>query len=87
MQALSHYHRVETALWYDVSAILQGVVLSYFDPSRRNPLAQVTRHHCACLVDFLDEMEHAYVHPRRDSRRVRLSASRRASAQIHPANP
>lgn len=84
---LSHYHRVDTFLWYHVRSIMQGVVL---DSLRLRPAPVVL-----CLdnsdldgiVEFLLQMDTAYVHPRATSRRILLSPSRRGASPACSAFP
>lgn len=82
---LAHYHRVNTCLWLCVASLLQRLVVSSVAATGQEQPAVITRDDAQMLLDFLDEMEFGYIHPRRTSRFVSLSPyGRAASASALP---
>lgn len=84
---LSHYHRVDTFLWYDVCSLLQGLVVETLQ-SRPAPVSLCLDDSAlGGIIDFCTQMETAYVHPRATSRRFLLSSSRRGASPACSAYP
>lgn len=67
MEHSTHFHRVETALWFEVSFILRQLAKQrVINPAAQ--LAEVMPSHAAIdIAQFLRQMEVGYLHPRRTS--------------------
>lgn len=84
---LSHYHRVDTFLWYDVVRTIQRLCVSSMECAAAEGGAPLTLSEVDLMLDFLHQMEFAYVHPRRSSARVRLYMCGRHAAANRLAYP
>lgn len=87
MEALTHYHKVDTFLWFYVSGILRRLIVRAVEDSPLGCGASLSLPEADALLQFLDEMQFAYMHPRSTSRRVSLAARDFMSRENRSANP
>lgn len=83
-----HYHRVPTDLWLVVARSLERIIVDILECPSDSRCAWLNAQHAQVMLDFLDEMEFGYVHPRRSSLRRSLLPHRRrasASSSAHPS--
>lgn len=64
---LCHYHKVDSLLWLEVKNWLQQVLKARIEQSTEKPTIFLSTSMGNDLMEFLREMECAYIHPRRDS--------------------
>lgn len=81
------YHRVNTILWYDVARMLQRIVLAVVENPGRPDVSFLDLNNAESVLEFIDQMECAYVHPRRNSAKRYLSSYRRSASHPTTANP
>lgn len=72
MEPLTHFHRVETFLWYDVSALLRALVLTRIETPEK-PLRDLMSDTATIdVASFIRQMNVGYLHPRRNALHRRL---------------
>lgn len=87
VNSLTHFHRVDTFLWFDVVRCLQRLCVSSMECSGHHGRAPLSLSEVDLMLDFIHQMEFAYVHPRRTSARCRLFQCGREAATKRLAYP
>ena len=82
-----HFHRVDTVLWYDVARMMQRIIVAIVENPERPDVSFLEMNNADSMLEFIHQMEWAYVHPRRDSARRFLSPYRRVASHLSSANP
>lgn len=69
--ALAHYHKVDDELAFSVLNLLRQIVIKRVDKGA-NVSIHISEEQAQCIVDFLDQMNLAYIHPRSSSARYEM---------------
>ena len=72
--ALAHYHKVDDELAFSVLNLLRQIVIRRVDKGA-NVSIHISEEQAQCIVDFLDQMNLAYIHPRSSSARYEMMRS------------
>ena len=72
--ALAHYHKVDDELCFSVLNLLRQIVIRRVDKGE-NVSIHISEEQAQCIVDFLDQMNLAYIHPRSSSARYEMMRS------------
>lgn len=72
--ALAHYHKVDDELAFSVLNLLRQIVIKRVDKGA-NVSILISEEQAQCIVDFLDQMKLAYIHPRSSSARYEMMRS------------
>ena len=72
--ALAHYHKVDDELCFSVLNLLRQVVIKRVDKGEHVSI-HISEEQAQCIVDFLDQMNLAYIHPRSSSARYEMMRS------------
>lgn len=81
-----HFHRVKSITWLATRTWLQRVLVARLSSMRDSVVLNVTKEDTELIWDFLDQMDVAYLHPRRDSQYVSLVKSNYANFNLRPAD-
>ena len=79
-----HYHKVESLTWLCTRKLMQRVIIARVAQGADMVRLELTRDECENLREFLEQMDIAYLHPRRDSLHVSLLASQYSSLNVSP---
>lgn len=69
--ALAHYHKVDDELAFSVLNLLRQIVIRRVDKGEHVSI-HISEEQAQCIVDFLDQMNLAYIHPRSYSARYEM---------------
>lgn len=72
--ALAHYHKVDDELCFSVLNLLRQVVIKRVDKGELVSI-HISEEQAQIIVDFLDQMNLAYIHPRSSSARYEMMRS------------
>lgn len=72
--ALAHYHKVDDELAYSVLNLLRQIVIKRVDKGA-NVSIHISEEQAQSIVEFLDQMNLAYIHPRSSSARYEMMRS------------
>lgn len=72
--ALAHFHKVDDELCFSVLNLLRQVVIKRVDKGEHVSI-HISEEQAQCIVDFLDQMNLAYIHPRSSSARYEMMRS------------
>ena len=72
--ALAHYHKVDDELCFSVLNLLRQVVIKRVDKGEHVSI-HISEEQAQIIVDFLDQMNLAYIHPRSSSARYEMMRS------------
>ena len=72
--ALAHYHKVDDELAFSVLNLLRQIVIKRVDKGE-NVSIRISEEQAQIIVDFLDQMNLAYIHPRSSSARYEMMRS------------
>lgn len=64
-----HYHKCADSCYKFVAALLQSLVSNFVSSQHRPQVVQLSVEHAQILLDFLEQMQFAYIHPRSTSAR------------------
>jgi len=67
-----HYHRVDDSCYLVVVHLLRYLLTSRIDSQSKAVLVNLSDELANTLLDFLDQMEYAYMHPRSTSAKFRF---------------
>lgn len=70
---LSHYHRVEDAVYNDVASFLRQVLITRVNAQCTSIYVALPDCLANSIIDFLNQMDFAYIHPRRNSARYAMA--------------
>lgn len=79
-----HFHKVESLTWLCTRKLLQRVVIARVVQGADAVRLELTKDECENLREFLEQMDIAYLHPRRDSLHVSLLASQYSTLNVSP---
>lgn len=79
-----HFHRVESITWLATRTWLQRVLVARLSSMRDSVVINVTKDEMELIWDFLEQMDIAYLHPRRDSLYISLVKSNYANFNLRP---
>lgn len=86
MQTISyfscHFHYVDSLTWLCIRSMMQRLVVARLEQGRATLCFNMSEDDCDYVLDFLEQMDIAYLHPRRDSLHVSLLASQYSNVQI-----
>lgn len=69
---LTHFHKVETWTWLRTRTYLCGLLVARLQAGRECFTYRLSNFDFETLRDFMEQMDTAYLHPRRDAAHVRL---------------
>lgn len=72
--ALAHYHKVDDELAFSVLNLLRQIVIRRVDKGEHVSI-HISEEQAQIIVDFLDQMNLAYIHPRSSSARYEMMRS------------
>ena len=72
--ALAHFHKVDDELCFSVLNLLRQVVIKRVDKGEHVSI-HISEEQAQNIVDFLDQMNLAYIHPRSSSARYEMMRS------------
>ena len=72
--ALAHYHKVDDELAFSVLNLLRQIVIKRVDKGELVSI-HISKEQAQIIVDFLDQMNLAYIHPRSSSARYEMMRS------------
>lgn len=72
--ALAHYHKVDDELAFSVLNLLRQIVIKRVDKGELVSI-HISEEQAQIIVDFLDQMNLAYIHPRSSSARYEMMRS------------
>lgn len=72
--ALAHYHKVDDELAFSVLNLLRQIVIKRVDKGEHVSI-HISEEQAQIIVDFLDQMNLAYIHPRSSSARYEMMRS------------
>ena len=72
--ALAHFHKVDDELCFSVLNLLRQVVIKRVDKGEHVSV-HISEEQAQIIVDFLDQMNLAYIHPRSSSARYEMMRS------------
>lgn len=75
-----HYHRCSDTAYRLITSLLQGLVNTWLNNGRSFVSVRFTEEQINVILEFLDEMEFAYIHPRSTSHRIHLMFQEKSSA-------
>lgn len=73
---ICHYHRCDTITWLHVRTILDKLLLSRLYAGTNSFSFHLDDHSFEVIRDFTEQMDTAYLHPRRDSLHLSLIRDR-----------
>ena len=68
----THFHKVESCTWLRVRTILQQMLLARLECAGECFIQKVSAADFETIRDFLEQMDTAYLHPRRDAAHLSL---------------
>ena len=72
--ALAHFHKVDDELCFSVLNLLRQVVIKRVDKGEHVSV-HISEEQAQIIIDFLDQMNLAYIHPRSSSARYEMMRS------------
>lgn len=69
---LTHFHKVETWTWLRTRAFICELLVARLQAGRECFTFRLSNFDFETLRDFLEQMDTAYLHPRRDAAHIRL---------------
>lgn len=80
-----HFHRVESCTWLRIREVLNSMLVARIEASSQFINVRVSNDDFETIRDFVEQMDTAYLHPRRDSQHVQYLQSIYSSWRV-PAN-
>lgn len=80
-----HFHRVESITWLATRTWLQRVLIARLSSMRDSVVINVSKDDMQLIWEFLEQMDVAYLHPRRDSLYISLVKSNYANFNLRPS--
>ena len=77
-----HFHYVDSLSWLCIRRMMQKLVIARLEQGRAIVCFNVSLDDCQCIMDFVEQMDIAYLHPRRDSLHVSLLASQYSNFHV-----
>lgn len=79
-----HFHYVESLTWLCIRRMVQRLIVARLEQGRAAVSFSLDLAEVELLRDFLEQMDTAYLHPRRDSLHVSLLASQYSNLRVKP---